>query len=102
VSAKVKAKVKPAAKPAAAATPAPAPELPVEDWRTPPATTEDCLARIRALGLLVEGHIDFMCAVGNLPSSSAEANQRAAIAFYERLRILERVLGGIREELWLG
>jgi hypothetical protein len=73
-----------------------------EEWRTPPATTEDCLARIRALGQRVEGHVDFICKIGKLPSTSTEAKQRAAAAFYERLRALERVLGTIREELWLG
>jgi hypothetical protein len=78
------------------------PDLPAEDWQTPPASTEDCLARIRALGQRVDGHVQFMCAVSGLPSSSAEAKQRAATAFYERLRTLERMLGHIREELQLG
>jgi hypothetical protein len=77
------------------------PALPEEDWRTAPATTEDCLARIRALGRRVEGHVQFMCEAGDLPSASAEAKQQAAVAFYERLRALERMLGQIREELWL-
>jgi hypothetical protein len=74
----------------------------LEDWKTPPATTEDCLVRIRALGRRVDGHIEFMCAAGKLSSTSAEARQQAAVAFYERLRALERALGNIREELWLG
>jgi hypothetical protein len=77
-------------------------EPPPENWHTPPATTEDCLQRIRALGQRLNGHIDFMCATGTMSSTSAEARQRAATAFYERLQALERVLGNIREELWLG
>ncbi len=77
-------------------------EPPPEDWRTPPATPEDCLTRIRALGRRVEAHIEFICEAGNLPSNSSEAKQRAATACYERLRALERALSTIREELWLG
>jgi len=73
-----------------------------EDWTLPPASTEECLARIRTLGQRVEGHVDFICAIGKLPSTSIEAKQRAAAAFYDRMRALERLLGTIREELWLG
>jgi hypothetical protein len=90
-----KAKVQPAAVPIE-------PDVPPEDWRTPPATIEDCLTRIRALGRRVDGHVEFMCDSGKMPSASAEAKQRAAVAFYERLRALERILGQIREDLWLG
>jgi len=81
---------------------APASQLPGEDWRQPPVTTEDCVERIEELGRRVDGHVRFMCEVGKLASTSAEAKHQAAADFYDRLQILERVLGRIREELRLG
>ena len=80
----------------------PGTELPGEDWRQPPVTTQDCVERIEALGQRVDGHVRFMCAVGKLGSTSAEAKHQAAADFYDRLQILERVLRRIREELQLG
>ena len=73
-----------------------------DDWTEPPATTADCLARIRALRQRIDGHVRFMCAVAKLEGTSAEAKHRAAETFYERLRTLERALGRIEEELRLG
>ena len=75
---------------------------PVETPRTPPATIQDAVDRIRALGVLVGGHVQFMAAVAEMPSSSSEAKRRAAMHFWERLRGLEKELSQIREELFLG
>ena len=72
-----------------------------EDWTEPPASTADCLARIRALRHRIDDHVRFMCSVAKLEGTSAEAKHRAAEAFYERLRSLERALGRIQEELLL-
>jgi hypothetical protein len=80
----------------------PAAEPPPEDWTEPPATTADCLARIRALRQRIDGHVRFMCAVAKMEGASEEAKHRAAEAFYDRLRALERALGRIQEELRLG
>jgi transposase len=110
MTAKAKARPPAAKAPAAKVRPATKPRPPVieeaedtqEAWAAPPATTEECLARIRTLGQRIEGHVDFISAIGKLPSTSTEAKQRAAAAFYDRLRALERMLGAIREELWLG
>lgn len=96
------AKARPAANKARTALIEPEADTNQEDWALPPASTEECLARIRTLGQRIEGHVDFIAAIGKLPSTSTEAKQRAAAAFYDRLRALERMLGTIREELWLG
>jgi hypothetical protein len=84
--------------------PAPLPEtqLPGEDWSKPPVTTQDCVDRIQELGVRVDGHVRFMCEIAKLGSTSVEAKRQAANDFYDRLQILERVLGRIREELRLG
>lgn len=68
----------------------------------PPLTTEDRLARIQALGQRVDGYIQFMCQVGSLNGTSAEAKERAVTAFYERMVIVESQLGRIHEALRLG
>jgi hypothetical protein len=80
----------------------PAPEPAAEDWHEPPATTKDCLARIRTLRQRIDDHVRFICAVAKLEGTSAEAKQKAATAFYDRLRTLEQALGRIQEELRLG
>jgi len=65
-------------------------------------TIGDRLARIAALGLKVEEHIRTVAAIQNLPGTSAEARERAAALFLERLVFLERALGKTLEELNLG
>ncbi len=90
-----KAKVRPAAV-------LPAAETPAEEWTEPPVNTADCLSRIRTLRQRIDGHVRFMCAVAKLEGTSAEAKYRAAEAFYERLRSVERALLRIEEELRLG
>jgi hypothetical protein len=68
----------------------------------PPASVEDSLERIRAMGERVSGYVEFMEAVGTLGGTSAESKERAVAAFYERMVVLERELGRIAEELQLG
>ena len=87
--------------PSAAAVPAGG--VPPCDPRfTPPLTTEDRLAHIRVLGQRVDCYIQFMCQVGSLNGTSAEAKERAVTAFYERMVVVEGQLGRIQENLRLG
>jgi hypothetical protein len=60
------------------------------------------LARIAALGSRIEEHVVQISKVADLKSSSAEAKNRAVIAFHDRLAALEAQLGRIHEELQLG
>jgi len=68
----------------------------------PPATTEDRLQRIEAMGQRIAGYIQFMCKVGSLNGTSAELKERAVTAFYERMAFVESELEKIQEELRLG
>jgi hypothetical protein len=65
-------------------------------------TTEERLHNIHALGERVNGYVQFMCQVGSLAGTSAEAKATAVAAFLERLTVLERQLGRIQEDLRLG
>jgi hypothetical protein len=69
---------------------------------TPPATLDDYLIRIRALGERVRGCVQFMCAVEKMNGTCAEAKQRSVAQFYDRLVMLDRELCRIQEELQLG
>jgi hypothetical protein len=69
---------------------------------SPPWTTEERLQRIKALGQQIDKYVEDMCQVGNLNGTSGEAKDKAVAAFYERMVVLERQLGRIREELHLG
>ncbi len=74
-------------------TPSPSP--------TPPWTTEERLRRIEAMGQRIDGYVQFMCQVGSLNGTSAEAKERAVAAFYERLVIVESQLGRMHDSLRL-
>jgi hypothetical protein len=74
----------------------------VIEAQTAPLTTEQRLRLIEALGQRINGHVQFMCAVGSLNGTSAEAKDNAVAAFHERLAILEVQLARIQEELRLG
>jgi hypothetical protein len=102
-----KAKSRPAVVPLPKTKSRPAPTFPelepiTELLRTRPATLEDRLAHIRALGQRLDSHIRFMCAVAKLSGSSAAAKEQAVTVFYERLVFMEQELGRIKEELQLG
>ena len=71
-------------------------------WYTPPWTTAERLQRIEALGPQSTRYIQYICQVDSLDGTSAEAKEKAVIAFYDRLLVLERQLGRIQEELQLG
>jgi len=88
------AMARPAAVPVVTAT-ATAPGL------TLPLTTENLLERIRELGKRIGGHIEFMCAVGSLCGTSAEAKDKAVALFHECLLTLEQRLGRIQDDLRL-
>jgi hypothetical protein len=68
----------------------------------PPPTTDERLRDIAAMGQRIHGYIQFMCEIGNLGGTSAEAKETAIAAFHARLAALERQLGRIHEELRLG
>jgi hypothetical protein len=75
---------------------------PGEMPRTPPATTEEFLEHIQALGERVQEHVDYMSGVEKLIGTSAEAKRRALAQFHARLSTLEQDLGRIKEDLQLG
>jgi len=88
--------------PARPATPLRAGALPVGAPLLPLSTTEDRLRHIEVLGQRINGYVQFIAEVGNLAGTSAEAKDRAVLAFHERLVVLENHLGRIQEELRLG
>jgi hypothetical protein len=100
---KAKAPAKPPAKvrSRAAAPPAVA-EAQAGPWPTPPWTLEERLQRIAAMGERISDYVQYICQVGSLNGSSAEAKERAVAAFYDRLVVAEGQLGRIQEELRLG
>jgi hypothetical protein len=53
---------------------------------------------IEALGLRIAEHVQFMCVLG----TSVEVREKALAAVYERLVVMERQLGRIREGLQPG
>lgn len=67
-----------------------------------PGTTGWHLEHIAALGQRVQEYVKLMSKVRGMTSSSAEAKQKAIVAFHERLAVLEQQLGRIHEELQLG
>ena len=87
--------------PATPATPLAATGRPGGPWPTPPDTTEERLRRIEALGQRINGYVQFMCQVGNLKGTSPEAKEKAVVAFYERMVVVERQLGRIQDDIQL-
>jgi hypothetical protein len=71
-------------------------------WLAPPASEEERLVRIEAMGQQIANYIQFIRRAGGLSGSSKEAKEKAVCAFYERMVALERQLGRIHEELQLG
>jgi hypothetical protein len=80
---------------------APEPE-PVDFEPKVPTTMEERLQCIEAMGKRIAGYFQSMCAIGSLPGTSAEAKEKAVVAFCERMAVAERQLGRILEELQLG
>ena len=62
--------------------------------------SNDPRQRIESLGLRIAEHVQFMCAPGT-GGTSAEVREKARAVFYERLVVVERQLGRIREDLQL-
>jgi hypothetical protein len=68
---------------------------------TMPLTLEERLHRIEAMGQRIDSYIKFMCQIGSLTGSSAEAKERAVATFYEQLVIVEGQLGLIHDNFQL-
>ncbi len=68
---------------------------------TPPWTTAERLQRIEALGQRINGYVQFMCQAGNPNHASDEARDKAVVAFYEQMVLLERHLGRIHDDFQL-
>jgi hypothetical protein len=69
--------------------------------QTPASTTEERLQRIEAMGQRIASYVQFMCQIGQLNGTSAEAKEKAVAAFYERMVVLERHLGRIHDDVRL-
>jgi len=80
----------------------PADEPGAGPWLTPPTSEEERLQRIEAMGLKITKYVQFIRKVHGLCGTSVESRDRAVVAFYERMVVLERQLGRIQEELQLG
>jgi hypothetical protein len=65
-------------------------------------TAQERLQGIATLGQRINVYVQFMCAVGNLSGTSAEAKEKAIAAFYEQMVALEGALCRIQEDLRLG
>jgi hypothetical protein len=68
---------------------------------TPPLTTAERIQRIAALGLTINGYVQFMCQAGNPNNASGEATDKAVAAFYEQLVNMESLLGRIHNDFKL-
>ena len=68
---------------------------------TPPWTTAERLQCIAALGQRIQDYVQFMCQAGNPNSTSAEVTEKAVLAFYEQLSLLETRLGRIHDDFQL-
>jgi hypothetical protein len=67
----------------------------------PPCTMEERLQRIEAMGKRITGFVQFMCQVGNMNGTSAEAKEIAVLTFYEKMVVLEHQLGRIHDDFKL-
>jgi hypothetical protein len=67
--------------------------------QTSPLTTADRLQRIETLGKRIDAHVQSICQVGSLNGTSTETTDKAVIAFYEQMVLLERRLGLIQDAL---
>ncbi|MBI3410932.1 MAG: hypothetical protein HY040_21570 [Planctomycetes bacterium] len=70
-------------------------------WSAPAWTMEERLQRIEAMGLRIDGYVQFMCQIAGLNGASAEVKERAVTEFYEQMIVVERQLGRIHENLRL-
>jgi hypothetical protein len=82
--------------------PRPEEELQTGPWLTPAFTTEERLQRIRAMSTQIGGYVEYIARVANLSGTSAEAKEKAVLAFYERMVVMERQLSRVKDELHLG
>ena len=86
---------------ASATSPVAARRPKVEFTLQPPAGLDEHIHRIEGLAKRIDGYIRFMCQIAEHRGMSAEARERAAIAFYEKLIVAEQQLGRIHDEFRL-
>lgn len=79
------------------ALPIPASTLQRPLAQTPPCTTAERLHHIEALGLRINGYVQYMSQVNDQKGMSAEAKEKVVLAFYEQIVVLERQLGRIHD-----
>jgi hypothetical protein len=77
-------------------------EMPPAYSLAPPCTVKERLQRIEAMGQRMNGYIRFILQIDNLSGTSAEAKEKAVIAFYDRMVALESQLMRIQEDVRLG
>ena len=77
-------------------------EMPPAYWLAPPWTLKERLERIEAMGQRMNAYIRFILQINSLNGTSAEAKEKAVIAFYDRMVALESQLIRIQEDLRLG
>lgn len=70
-------------------------------WEAPPLTQDERLDRIEAMGQRINGYIRFMRETSGPNGASAESKEKALIAFYDRMLVVESQLGRIQEEFKL-
>ena len=87
---------------APARTPAPAvaPKAPPSS-SSQPLTMEERLHRIETMRIRIDGYIQFMGKIAELPGTSSEIKERAVTIFYEQMLLVERQLGRIHDEFRL-
>ncbi len=66
--------------------------------QTSPLTTAERVRLIEALGQRINGYVQFMCQAGNPNKASGEATDKAVVAFYEQMVLLESRLEHIQSE----
>lgn len=66
-----------------------------------PLTLDEYLHRVEALGKRIDAYIQFMCQLGADTGTSAEVKQRAVVAFYQQMIVVERQLAHIHDEFRL-
>lgn len=68
---------------------------------TPPWTTEERLLQIDTMAQRINGYVQFMCQAASRKTTSTEVMEKAVVAFYEQMVVMESELGRIHDEFKL-